>query len=126
MNMKYIITESQYNLLSEKSAFDKMKRRISKSILSEFIEEAIEEFDQCGEFDDELEYSDEVIRRGISNFLYSLSSEVEFTPESFGESEETLMSICRDWFEDDLIESFLDNCPEDQEDEGASFEDLFN
>jgi hypothetical protein len=113
--MKYIITESQYKLLSENSTFDKIKRRISKSYLSEFIEEAIEDFEQCSEFDDEYEYADGVIRRATSNFLYSLVGEVEFTHESFEESEEIIVDFCKNWFEDFLAEDFVNNCFEDQD-----------
>jgi hypothetical protein len=115
--MKYIITESQYKLLLENSTFKKLKRKINKPYLSEFIEEAIEDFEQCSEFDDGYEYADEVITRAISNFLYGLTMELSFTHESFEEAAETLFEICWDWFADELVESFTNECSEEEDEE---------
>ena len=121
MIMKYIITESQYQLIIEGTVFDKIKRRFNQEYLSEFIEEVIEdedEYEPCSEFGDGYEYADEVIRKAINNFLYSLASEIEFTHESFEEAEEILVDLSKDWFEDSLMEGFEQNCSDDEDYEG--------
>lgn len=125
--MKYIMTESQYQLLMESTIFDRIKRRFNREYLTEFIEEAIEDedaYEPCSEFNDGYEYADEVIRKAINNFLYSLSGEIELTPESFEETEEILVDLSKDWFEDSLMEGFEENCSDDEELYGI--EDLFS
>jgi hypothetical protein len=127
--MKYIITESQYQLIKENTVFDKIKRRFNQEYLTEFIEEAIEDedaYEPCSEFGDGYEYADEVIRKAINNFLYSLAGEIELTSESFEETEEILVDLSKNWFEDSLIEGFEENCSDDEEYEGdfASLKDL--
>jgi Arc/MetJ-type ribon-helix-helix transcriptional regulator len=126
MIMKYIITESQYQLLMESTIFDRIKRRFNRQYLIEFIEEAIEDedaYEPCSEFSDGYEYADEVIRKAINNFLYSLGSEIELTDESLEETEEILVDLSKDWFEDSLMEGFEENCSDDKE---YKIEDLFS
>jgi len=120
------MTESQYQLLKESTIFDRIKRRFNREHLTEFIEEAIEDedaYEPCSEFNDGYEYADEVIRKAINNFLYSLAGEIELTPESFEETEEILVDLSKDWFEDSLMESFEENCSDDEE---YGIEDLFS
>lgn len=125
MCMKYVITETQYRSLLESNVFDKLKRRVNKKYFSEFIEEAVDEFFTCDEFDDAYEYADGVMRRAISNFLYGLVGEVQFTHESFEESEKALYEICWDWFADELAESFYNECSEGEDEEDSiSLRDL--
>ena len=122
--MKYIITESQYHLIIDGTVFARIKRRFSREYLTEFIEGAIEDedaYEPCSEYDDGYEYADEVIRKAINNFLYSLASEIELTPESFEETEEILVDLSKDWFEDSLMESFEQNCSDDEEYVGDLF-----
>ena len=122
--MKYIITESQYHLIIDGTVFARIKRRFNREYLTEFIEGAIEDedaYEPCSEYDDGYEYADEVIRKAINNFLYSLASEIELTPESFEETEEILVDLSKDWFEDSLMESFEENCSDDEEYEGDLF-----
>ena len=126
MIMKYIITESQYHLIIDGTVFARIKRRFNREYLTEFIEGAIEDedaYEPCSEYDDGYEYADEVIRKAINNFLYSLASEIELTPESFEETEEILVDLSKDWFEDSLMESFEENCSDDEE---YGIEDLFS
>ena len=120
------MTESQYQLLMESTIFDRIKRRFNREYLTEFIEEAIEgedAYEPCSEFNDGYEYADEVIRKAINNFLYSLAGEIELTSESFEETEEILVDLSKDWFEDSLMESFEENCSDDEE---YGIEDLFS
>ena len=129
MIMKYTITESQYQLITENTVFDKIKRRFNQEYLTEFIEEAIEDedaYEPCSEFGDGYEYADEVIRKAINNFLYSLSIEIELTQESFEETEEILVDLSKDWFNDSLMESFEQNCSDEEDYEGdfASLKEL--
>ena len=124
MIMKYIITESQYHLIIDGTVFARIKRRFNREYLTEFIEGAIEDedaYEPCSEYDDGYEYADEVIRKAINNFLYSLASEIELTRESFEETEEILVDLSKDWFEDSLMESFEQNCSDDEEYEGDLF-----
>ena len=68
--MKYIITESQLELLSENEAIMWVKRRINKDILGEYVREAEMQFPLlCEDFGDEFEYSDNVIRWAVDDFL---------------------------------------------------------
>jgi hypothetical protein len=127
--MKYIINESQYQLIIEGTVFDRIKRRFNREYLTEFIEEAIEDedgYEPCSEFGDGYEYADEIIRKAINNFLYSLSSEIELTQENFEETEEILVDLSKDWFEDSLMESFEQNCSDEEDYEGgfASLKEL--
>jgi hypothetical protein len=120
------MTESQYQLLTESTIFDRIKRRFNRQYLIEFIEGAIEDedaYEPCSEFNDGYEYADEVIRKAINNFLYYLAGEIELTPESFEETEEILVDLSKDWFEDSLMESFEENCSDDEE---YGIEDLFS
>ena len=124
MIMKYIITESQYHLIIDGTVFARIKRRFNREYLTEFIEGAIEDedaYEPCSEYDDGYEYADEVIRKAINNFLYYLAGEIELTPESFEETEEILVDLSKDWFEDSLMESFEQNCSDDEEYEGDLF-----
>ena len=57
--MKYIMTESQYQLLMESTIFDRIKRRFNRQYLIEFIEEAIEDEDAYEEDEDEYEEEEE-------------------------------------------------------------------
>lgn len=125
MSMKYVITESQYRSLIENNVFNKIRRRVNKKYFSEFIEEAVDEFLTCDEFDDAYEYAAGIIKRAVSNFLYGMTTEISFTHESFEEVGEDLFETCWDWFADDLAESFYNECPESEDDEDSiSLRDL--
>ena len=121
MSMKYVITESQYRYLIENTVLNKIRRRANKKYFSEFIEEAVDEFLTCDEFDDAYEYATGIINRAVSNFLYDMA----FSRESFEKVGEDLFETCWDWFADDLAESFYNECPESEDDEDSiSLRDL--
>ena len=71
--MKYIITESQYELLSESDLMDRLKRRVTKESFMKYILETQEEFpDLCGDYGDEYEYSGNIIAQdGLWLFINS-------------------------------------------------------
>ena len=54
--MKYIISESQYELLSESSLMDRLKRRVNKESFKRYILDMVADFpDLCGDYADEYE-----------------------------------------------------------------------
>jgi hypothetical protein len=109
--MKYIITESQLELLSENEAIMWVKRRINKDILGEYVREAEMQFPLlCEDFGDEFEYSDNVIRWAVDDFL--TTREDMFLDDLYDEVSETIKVMCKDWFEDYLKEIFINTCVE--------------
>ena len=82
--MKYIITESQYELLSESDLMDRLKRRVTKESFMKYILETQEEFpDLCGDYGDEYEYSGNIIAMAIEHFF--AVNEDYFTENSYEE-----------------------------------------
>ena len=109
--MKYIITESQYKLLFESSLMDRLKRRVNKKSFEKYILETQEEFpDFCGDFVDEYEYSDSIIAMSIEHFF--AVNEDYFTESSYEEFIDRIFIMCRDWYGDDLMETYVLTCQE--------------
>jgi len=68
--MKYIITESQYNLLVE-NYLSWLKRRVNPESMKKYITTAEINFPTlCDDFGDEFEYADNVIRWAVDNTWY--------------------------------------------------------
>jgi hypothetical protein len=69
--MKYLITESQYNLLMESDFIKKLRRRFNEKTMRDFIYHAETEFpDPCEKFDNEFEYADTIINQAVDDFLF--------------------------------------------------------
>jgi hypothetical protein len=110
--MKYIISESQYELLSESDLMDRLKRRVTKESFVKYILETQKEFpDFCGDFVDEYEYSDSIIAMAIEHFF--AVNEDYFTENSYEEFIDRIFHLCQNWYSDDLIEYYLTACGDD-------------
>ena len=110
--MKYIISESQYELLSESSLMDRLKRRVTKESFKKYILETQEEFpDLCGDYVDEYEYSDSIIAMAIEHFF--AVNEDYFTENSYEEFIDRIFLLCQGWYGDDLMETYLTACGDD-------------
>ena len=109
--MKYIITESQYELLSESDLMDRLKRRVTKESFMKYILETQEEFpDLCGDYDDEYEYSGNIIAMAIEHFF--AVNEDYFTENSYEEFIDIIFPLCQNWYGDDLMEVYVLACQE--------------
>ena len=106
------IIESQYELLSESSLMDRLKRRVNKESFMKYILETQNEFpDLCGDFVDEYEYSDSIIAMAIENFF--VDNEDYFTEGSYEEFVDRIFLMCRNWYGDDLMETYFTSCGDD-------------
>jgi hypothetical protein len=106
------IIESQYELLSESSLMDRLKRRVNKESFMKYIIETQNEFpDLCGDFVDEYEYSDSIIAMSIENFF--VDNEDYFTEGSYEEFVDRIFLMCRNWYGDDLMETYFTACGDD-------------
>jgi hypothetical protein len=76
----------------------------------------------CHDFSDEFEYADNIISSAIENFFAETGQDPE-TDEFFDE----LHDICKDWFGEDLISGYYQECggqEEEEEDEDFMFEEM--
>ena len=102
--MKYILTESQFALLSEDIDIQRLKRRMSYESMQKFINNAEMDFPTlCDDFGDEFEYADNVISRAVDDFL-TADDENSFMSERYDELHNIVYDTCKDWFGDYLIE----------------------
>jgi len=120
LKKEYIITESQlerviesqHELLSESSLMDRLKRRVTKESFMKYILETQEEFpDLCGDYDDEYEYSGNIIAMAIEHFF--AVNEDYFTENSYEEFIDRIFALCQSWYGDDLMEYYLTACVDD-------------
>ena len=104
--MKYIITESQYNLLKESAIPLHIRRRGNKESLKHFISLGEMNFPTlCDDFSDGYEYSDSVIEYAVTELIEDMEDE-----DYYNDVIEYLSSICRDLFEDYLVGVYNDTC----------------
>jgi hypothetical protein len=107
--MKYIITESQYELLSESYLMDRLKRRVTKGFFKKYIFETQKEFPSlCEDFVSEYEYSDSIISMAIENFF--VDNEDYFNMSVYEEFVDRIFIMCRKWYGDDLIKAYVSAC----------------
>jgi hypothetical protein len=118
--MKYILTESQFALLSEDINLQRLKRRVTYDTMEKYINEAEVEFPQlCDDFSDEFEFADNVVSRAVDNFL---DGDVFFSDlELNDEINDMVYNVTRDWFGDYLLEVYVNTCHE-EDDEDMMFE----
>jgi hypothetical protein len=101
----------------EMSPEDKMKykrRGITYDNLLSFIDYEKTQWDMCHDFSDEFEYADNIISSAIDNFFAETGQDYE-NDDLFDE----LHDICKDWFGEDLISGYHEECEghEEEEDE---------
>ena len=110
--MKYIISESQYNLLSESSTLLWVKRRVTYENMKNYISDGEINFPTlCDDFGDEFEYADSVIKWAVDDFL--TSNEDAFLDEIYDEVHEIVVDKCKDWFGEYLLNIYRDTCTEE-------------
>jgi hypothetical protein len=111
--------------MEEQSPEDNMRYRrrgiVYDNLLS-FIDYEKTQWDMCHDFSDEFEYADNIISSAIENFFAETGQDPE-TDEFFDE----LHDICKDWFGEDLISGYYQECggqEEEEEDEDFMFEEM--
>lgn len=110
--MKYIITESQYNLLVE-NYLSWLKRRVNPESMKKYITTAEINFPTlCDDFGDEFEYADNVIRWAVDDFL--TSNEDSYLDEMYDEIHDLIVDWCKGWFGEYLFEIYRNTCPEEE------------
>lgn len=112
--MKYIITESQYNLIRESILPVSIRRRSSKDMLEPHINNAMMNYPTlCDDFDDPYEYADNVIDYAVDEILYEIDDEIE-DKDYYSDALDFLRKKCRDLFEEGLVRDYNFTCIENR------------
>ena len=118
--MKYLITESQYNLLMESDFIKKLRRRFNEKTMRDFIYHAETEFpDPCEKFDNEFEYADTIINQAVDDFLFQDELWEYFHSGDWPvvKITELMVTMCKEWFEDGLLGFHQTTCQDEFDDE---------
>ena len=108
--MKYIITESQYELLKESTIPLHIRRRANEETLSHFISLGEMNYPTlCDDFDDGYDYADAVIDYAIDEFVGGTLDD----EDSYSDVMDYLRTLCRDLFGDYLIGVYNETCKEE-------------
>ena len=108
--MKYIITESQYQLLVESINLG-LKRRLNYHNLEKFIFNAELDFPTlCDDFGDEFEYADNVISRAADDFLMEDETFYDSLGEDYDDIHDYVVDFAKEHFGDYLIEIYQSTC----------------
>jgi hypothetical protein len=109
--MKIIVTERQYELLSETFSMDRLKRRITKEFFGKYILDMVADFPMlCEDFGDEYQYSDSIIAMAIEHFF--AVNEDYFPEGSYEEFIDIIFPLCQNWYGEDLIKNYVLTCKE--------------
>ena len=92
------------------------RRGITYDNLLTFIEFEKTQWDMCNDFSDEFEYADNIISSAIDNFFAETGQESQ-GDELFDE----LHDICKDWFGEDLISDYYEECGGQEHEEEEDF-----
>ncbi len=92
------------------------RRGIVYDNLLSFIDYEKTQWDMCNDFSDEFEYADNIISSAIDNFFAETGQDSE-TDEFF----DKLHDICKDWFGEDLISGYYEECGGQEEEEEEDF-----
>jgi len=94
----------------------KYKRRgITFGNVLSFIEAARGYFDMCNDFSDEFEYADNIISAALTDLFNQ--TEQDLDSDFYYE----VHDLCKDWFGDDLITEFVEECGGFEEEEEEEF-----
>ena len=118
--MKYLITESQYNLLMESDFIKKLRRRFNEKTMRDYIYHAETEFPEpCEKFDNEFEYADAVIDKAVDDFLFQEELWEYFHSGDWPvlETVDLMIKMCKEWFEDGLLGFHQTTCQDEFDDE---------
>ena len=125
--MKYLVTESQYNLLMESDFMKKLRRRFNNKTMQDFIYHAETEFsDPCNQFDNEFEYADAVIGKAVTDFFFQEELEDYFHSADWPviKTENLMITMCKEWFGDGLMGTYLQSCEQEDDDFDVMNEDF--
>ena len=112
-NMKYIITESQLNMIQENSLPMWMRRRLNTGELNNYLQKAIEGEDPTY-YSDEFEYADNMISFAVNDFL-TIDEEFFEEGDVFDEWTDRLTEMMKDEFGEELFEIWRASNPEEDE-----------
>ena len=110
-NMKYIITESQLNMIQENSIPMWMRRRLNTGELNNYLQKAIEGEDPTY-YSDEFEYADNMISFAVNDFL-TIDEEFFEEGDAFDEWTDRLTEMMKDEFGEELFEIWRVSNPEE-------------
>lgn len=111
--MKYIITESQYQLLLEKNIPIWFRRRISIESLHPFIRNGVIEYpNMCEIFETPEDYAEGVIEWAADEFV-NFYDDKFINDDRYPDTIDYLRSFCRTYFEDSLTDGYILNCNEE-------------
>jgi hypothetical protein len=113
-NMKYIITESQLNMIQENTLPMWMRRRLNTGELNNYLQKAIEGEDPTY-YSDEFEYADNMISFAVNDFL-TIDEEFFEEGDVFDEWTDRLTEMMKDEFGEELFEIWRASNPEEDED----------
>jgi hypothetical protein len=106
--------EMEEQISPEQIMYYKRRGIVYSNILS-FIEAAKGEFDMCQDFGDEFEYADNIITSALSDFFVQIGEDLD--SDFYYE----VHDLCKDWFGDDLITEFVEECGGFEEEEEEEF-----
>ena len=114
-DMKYIITESQLNMLQENSIPMWMRRRLNTGELNNYLQKTIEGEDPTY-YSDEFEYADNMISFAVNDFL-TIDEEFFEEGNAFDEWTDRLTEMMKDEFGEELFEIWRASNPEEEDEE---------
>ena len=112
-NMKYIITESQLNMLQENSMPMWMRRRLNTGELNNYLQKAVEGEDPTY-YSDEFEYANNMISFAVTDFL-TIDEEFFEEGNTFDEWTDRLTEMMNEEFGEELFEIWRASNPEEDE-----------
>ena len=108
--------EMEEQEMSPESMMKYKRRGITYDNLLSFIDYEKTQWDMCHDFSDEFEYADNIISSAIDNFFAETGQDYE-NDDFFDE----LHDICKDWFGEDLISGYHEECEGHEEEEDFMF-----
>jgi len=113
MSKKYIITESQLNLLIENQNLW-LRRRLNKENLQNFITNAEIDYPMlCDDFGDEFEFADKIISRAVDDFLLEDMEKLDFLNDQYDYLHDMVTDMAKEWFGENLLEIYRNTCNEE-------------
>ena len=110
--MKYIITETQYKLLTESIPLG-LKRRLSDENVEKFVNLAEQEFPTlCSDFSDEFEYGDAVINSASDGLLMSDDAFFDTLGDNYDDLHEFVRDYIKQKFGEYLLNIYRVTCAE--------------
>jgi len=110
--MRYIVTKSQLNFLTESDSMNWVKRRANKESMKKYITNAEINFPTlCDDFNDEFEFADGIINYAVDEFM--TIDEDMFLDDKFDEVNEIIVDMCKQWFGEYLFDIYRTTCSEE-------------